>query len=261
MQTLDYSRSTLTFRIDTLIKPPITASHKPPFSLNNARIVLESTCWITDARTGRTHRFVHGASCKTEKVGVERDIWLRPNADFVPIASEEEILVFKTYAEQGESIPLWPEGSGTQNEIQRVPLADAYSDFTVDLAWVEGEVLPDAQAIVEAGLAGERLVARTTLTRDPYTAVIEYPVKTINLNERDWIYQTDTGPHLLPDLSRPADDLLGGMALAFSAFNVADWIECIVRVPTEIAGGAARVWHYSQPVRLDVRNEMLRIPS
>ena len=121
-------------------------------------------------------------------------------------------------------------------------------------------MLPDAQSIVEAGLAGDRLVARTTLTEGPYTAVIEYPVKTINLNERDWVYQTDTGPHLYPDLSRPADQLLAGMELAFSAFNTPEWIECIVRVPTEIAGGAAKVWHYSRPVRLDVRNEMLRIP-
>ena len=58
-------------------------------------------------------------------------------------------------------MPLWPPGSGTQNERQQVKLADAYSDFLVDLAWVEGEVLPDAQAIVNAGLAGERLVARS----------------------------------------------------------------------------------------------------
>jgi hypothetical protein len=259
MQTLDYARSTLTFRIDTHVKPPITASHQPPFSLNNARIVLESTCWVTDSRTGRTHRFIHGASCKTEKVGVPRDIWLQPNADFVPIASEEEIVALKTYAEQGDSMPLWPPGSGTQNERQQVRLADAYADFIVDLAWVEGEVLPDAQAIVNAGLAGDRLVARTTITEGPYTAVIEYPVKTINLNERDWIYQTDTGPHLFPDLTRSADDLLRGMELAFSAFNVPEWTEFIVRTPTEIAGGAARVWHYSKSVRLDARNEMLRI--
>ena len=58
-------------------------------------------------------------------------------------------------------------------------------------------------------------------------------MKTINANERDWIYQTDTGPHLLPDLSRARPTICcGGMRLAFSAFNVPDWIEFIVRVPT-----------------------------
>jgi hypothetical protein len=254
----DFARSSLTFRIDTLIKPPITASHKPPFSLNNARILLESVCWITDARDGRTQQFVHGASCKTERVGVERDIWTSPNADFIPVASDDRILVMKTYAQQGESMPLWPPGSGTQIERQEAVLAEAYSGFKVDLAMVEATVLPDARAIVEAGLAGERLVARTTISEGPYTAVIEYPVKTINLNERDWIYQTDTGPHLFPDLTREPAQLLSGMQLAFSAFNVPGWIEFIVRTPTGIEGGA-KVWHYSRSVRKDALNEMVRI--
>ena len=130
MKVHDFARSSLIFRIDTLIKPPITASHKPPFSLNNARILLESACWITDSRDGHTYRFVEGASCKTERVGVERDIWMLPNADFHPVASDDRILVLKTYARQGDSIPLWP--SGTQNEIQEAPIADAYSGFSID---------------------------------------------------------------------------------------------------------------------------------
>lgn len=145
-----------------------------------------------------------------------------------------------------------------QNERQLVSLADAYSGFNVDLAEVEAELLPDAHAIVNASLAADRLVARTTITEGPYTAVIEYPVKTINANERDWIYQTDTGPHLVPDLSRPADDLLGGMELAFSAFNVPGWIEFIVRVPTRVTDDVL-VWHYSKSVRRDVHNAMFRI--
>jgi hypothetical protein len=259
VKVLDYARSSLMFRIDTLVKPPITASHKPPFSLNNARILLESTCWITDERDGRTRRFIHGASCKTERVGVTGDIWMQPNADFVPIASEERILVLKTYARQGDSIPLWPEGRGQQNEVQQETLDDAYTGFSVDLTEVEGELLPDAKAIVNASLAAERLVARTTMRHGPYSAVIEYPVKTINANERDWIYQTDTGPHLLPDLSRDADDLLGGMRLAYSAFNVPEWIEFIVRVPTRVTDDVL-VWHYSKSERADVTNEMYRIP-
>ena len=258
MKVLDYARSSLIFRIDTLVKPPITASHKPPFSLNNARILLESSCWITDERDGRTRRFVHGASCKTERVGVERDIWIQPNADFIPIASEERILVLKTYARQGDSIPLWPEGRGAQNERQEVSLDDAYSGFSVDLTEVEAHPLPDAQAIVTAVLEAQRLVARTTLKEGPYTAVIEYPVKTINANERDWIYQTDTGSHLFPDLTRDADALLTGMELAFSAFNVPEWIEFIVRTPTQLTEDI-RVWHYSTSVRRDAHNEMFRI--
>ena len=40
METVDFSRSFLTFRTDWQKKPSQTASHKPPFTLNNARILL-----------------------------------------------------------------------------------------------------------------------------------------------------------------------------------------------------------------------------
>ena len=48
MPAIDFSRSFLTFRIDTLKKPPQTVSHQPPYSLNNARIQLDCVCDVTD---------------------------------------------------------------------------------------------------------------------------------------------------------------------------------------------------------------------
>ena len=49
------------------------------------------------------------------------------------------------------------------------------------------------------------------------------------------------------------------MRLAYSAFNVPDWIEFLVRGPTRLTDDIS-VWHYSEPVRRDVHNEMFRIP-
>ena len=40
--------------------------------------------------------------------------------------------------------------------------------------------------------------------------MVEYPVKTMNANERDMVYQTDTGPVLLPDLSAETEKLFDG---------------------------------------------------
>ena len=48
MQVVDFSRSFSTFRIDTLQRPPVTVSHRPPFTLNNARIQIECVCLIND---------------------------------------------------------------------------------------------------------------------------------------------------------------------------------------------------------------------
>ena len=97
LSTVDFSRSFLTFRIDTLNKPPVTASHQPPYSLNNARIQLECRCQIEEKASGNSQAFVLGASCKTERVGVERDIWTEPNADFAPIFSDNGYLNLKSF--------------------------------------------------------------------------------------------------------------------------------------------------------------------
>ena len=82
MNTFDFHRSFFTFRIDTLVKQPLTVTHKPPFSLNNARIPIECRCVVTEKATDQSQSFVLGASCKTERVGVEGDIWLEPNASY-----------------------------------------------------------------------------------------------------------------------------------------------------------------------------------
>ena len=102
-------------------------------------------------------------------------------------------------------------------------------------------------------------MASTEFETDRYGVRLDYPVKTINVSERDGIFQTDTGPHLFPDLTRNPQDLLANFELAFSAFNQFDWIEMLVRVPTEIASGIL-VQHYSKTVRLEqVRNRLFQL--
>ena len=88
---------------------------------------------------------------------------------------------------------------------------------------------------------------------------MDYPIKTFNVNKRDNIYQTDTGPILFPDLSLTADRLITGFNLAFAAFNCRDWIELQVRESTDVPGGA-RVYHYSRSVRLEaVHNQIFAL--
>lgn len=259
METIDFSRSFVTFRIDTEVRQPQTVSHQPPFSLNNARIPIECRCMITEKITGDTQTFVLGASCKTERVGVEREIWTQPNADFCPIFSEDRFLNLKTYARVGTEVDRYPPGSGTQSDRQSGRIEDTFDSVRIDVMPIAGKPLDSAQEIVEAVLANHLLVARTELESDLYRALIEYPVKTINANERDWIYQTDTGPVLFPDLAPEADALMANLQLGFAAFNHPDWIEFIVREPTSVADGV-EVYHYSRPVRCDAKNLICKIP-
>ncbi|MEZ6076570.1 MAG: hypothetical protein R3C56_13200 [Pirellulaceae bacterium] len=50
-------------------------------------------------------------------------------------------------------------------------------------------------------------------------AVIECPVKTMNISLEKGMYQTDTGPVAFPDLTRKTEPPINCLSLAFVAFN------------------------------------------
>jgi hypothetical protein len=256
---LDFARSTMTFRIDLDRNPPRTLSHRPPYPMNNARVVLDCRCRITDLVSGHSHTIWLGASCKTERVGADADLWLVPNGDFIPVFSDEEFMHIKTFALAETVARLDPPGSGEQPDRLRVPIDGTFERVHLDLVECDGERLDDAAAIVDAVLANERLVGIHRIRTDRYLAEIEYPIKTINANERERVYQTDTGPILFPDLDVEPDELLFGLDLAFTASNAPTWAEFIVRVRTPVAEGR-EVYHYAKAVRLDgIANELYRI--
>lgn len=112
MDIYDFSRSFLTFQIDLRKQSQTTTSHVPPWTRNDARIVLDSVCWITNPGGGKARRYAHGASCKTERVNVPSDIWTEPNADFVPICSDERFLMLKSYDHTGRKVMFYPPSRG-----------------------------------------------------------------------------------------------------------------------------------------------------
>ena len=261
MKVLEFARSTILFRIDLDVLPPRTLSHKPPFAMNNARIQIDSVCRITERDGGRTHTFVLGGDCKTERVGAEQDLFLEPNADFIPIFSDTGFMHIKTFARAGTKAQAYPPGSGEQSDRLTAKITDTFVDAHLDLVEHEGERLADGRAIVESILANELIVGVHRLQTERYDVEIEYPAKTINGNERDIVYQTDTGPILWPDLARDPADLLPGLELAFTAANHPDWAQIIVRRRTAIAEGV-EVYHYADSIRVeDIANEFYRIPD
>jgi hypothetical protein len=256
---LDFARSTMTFRIDIEKHPPRTLSHRPPYPTNNARVVLDCLCRITELASGRTHTIALGASCKTERVGADADLWLIPNGDFIPIFSDDAFMHIKTFARAGMGSSLEPPYAGDQPDRLRVPIEGSFERVHLDLVQREGELLADAPAIVGAVLANDRLVGIHRIASDRYSVEIEYPVKTINANELAWVYQTDTGPILFPDLGAEPDELLSRVELAFTAANAPTWAELVVRTRTPVADGT-EVYHYARIVRLDgIVNEFYRI--
>ncbi|MCC7083429.1 MAG: hypothetical protein IT427_00300 [Pirellulales bacterium] len=254
MQTIDFNRSFVRFRVDRLAQPAITVTHAMPTTVNNVRINLECCCELVELRTGRSNRFMLSASCKTERVGAPRDCWLEPNADFCLAASEQEFLMFKSWACNELVVDKHPDAVGVPQERQSGYCRDAWTDFGLQLRSARGRSLENVDEII-AGIRGERaLVAHTEYDDGGYRVIIDHPVKTINYSERENVFQTDTGPILLPDLSparlQKCQRLIDCFDLAFSAFNSSGWVEFIVNVPTPV-GASITVNHYSQTRRVD----------
>ncbi|HXG23874.1 MAG TPA: hypothetical protein VNJ09_04910 [Chthonomonadales bacterium] len=263
MQYYDFSRSFITFRLDLDEKPPSTLSHEPHFRLNNARILVECCCKLIHRKSGMTSLYVLGASCKTERVGVTHDIWTQPNADFSLIVSEQEFLILKSWQRNNPGVMFHPPSLGPQPERQVGKVNDVWTSLRIDLYPLNGRVLDSKDAIIEATFGNRRLVGTIEYEEGDYCVCITHPIKTINVNERDHIIQTDTGPIILPDLSperlQKSKYLVETFDLAYAAFNNPAWAEFIIQVPTPIGDGVFTN-HYSKTRRIEnTKNTVIEI--
>lgn len=263
MNSIDFSRSYFRFRVDLHAQAAITLSHTPPTSENNVRINLESVCVLTNSKTGQSTRYVLGASCKTERVGGPGDLWLQPNADFCPIVSDEDFLILKSWQKNDMGVMRNPATLGMQPERQIGKAREAWTEFSTTVREAPGTELKTLEEIVAGIRSDDPLVSHTEYTEGDYHVAIAHPIKTINFAERDGVYQTDTGPLLLPDLSAERiereENIIGCFNLAYSAFNAPDWAEFIVNVPTPLTAEIGSN-HYSRSRRIEgVRNSVVRL--
>ncbi len=66
-------------------------------------------------------------------------------------------------------------------------------DFACSLITFRIDTLKKPSITVTHTPANDTLVAHTEFENARYHSVIEYPIKTMNANERDSVYQTDVG--------------------------------------------------------------------
>jgi len=258
-EVTDFERSCLRFRIDTTKKVPKTISRKLPMTLNNVRMRLDARLVITHQPSGRTYDYVLSASCKSEQVWVDRDIWHQPNADMCMVAGPDEFLVVKRWDKADKGVLLYPPSLGEQPERQFDKPQECFDRFSIDRVTRRGQVLEGLDAVLQTFFANTPVVAQTEYDVAGHRVLLEYPVKTVNFSERERYYQVDTGPVLLPDFEREYRSPLEGCRLAYVAHNRPEWAEFIVCVPTPVADGV-KVHHYSRCVRIDgTRNRLIAI--
>ena len=245
----DYGNSyccwTSTFNTDDDRKP----GHMPWD--NTVRILLDSRCWITDA-SGDTREYNMLSPCRTEWMYRTDVLWQQPNHEFAGIYSDSE----------------WMAGhirGGDLNEFGgdwRVArkIEDRFRDLSTDTRYhSEVEVLESDERVVEATLNSQPIVARTEVwSADEKTrAVVEYPIKTMNVQLERKLFQVDTGPCIYPDLDADADTEIEKLHFAFVCFNANDVAEFVLRGPTPVISNGEQVGtyiDYSDVRRVPIKN-------
>ena len=237
----DYSRSYVTF---------VTHGRG-----NLARLQVESRCLLYDAAGKLLEEFFQYASCKSEDTHGSGVLFLDPNYDFSGVFSKDSYVIFRARA---------PKDDRPYHERGKV--ADRFEDllFQIEEA-AEVRLLESGPQMVEATLQGLPLVGRTEIEDGKgRRALIEYPIKTMNVNEEEQIFQVDTGPLAFPDFGiapghSPRRDWI---ELAYVAYNKPDEAYFVVQrqSPMEHDGRVvARVCHYSDIRRFDAKNSLMAV--
>ena len=236
MKTCDFGRSFVTF---------VTRGRG-----NNARIQVEARCEMTDAQ-GAVEEYFLVASCKGEDTYGKGVLFLDPNYDFCAIFSRKEFMIIRV-------------GAPYVNKNTIAANADRFDDVLFDIKMADGEVLSPDAAVVKATLAGRVVNGRTEIAdkAEKRRAMIEFPVKTMNVNDINNIYQVDTGPILLPDFEAKKERAVECFQQAFVAYNKADEAYFVIQEPIPASPdqpNGPKVGHYSRIVRMDAKNSVIAL--
>jgi len=216
--------------------------HEP--SGNIARIQLDAACTLMDETTGARAQFYLIAPCRAERMYLDTPLFQLPNYEFCGIWSADEFLIIRT---------AWvSERDNRQYGLGR----ERWRDIRLDIrTFAHSAVLTDDAAIVKATLENRALTARTELVdaASGRRALLEYPVKTMNVMAEPPRFQVDTGPLILPNFEVAVTHPIESFEMAHVVYNGMDKAEFILRKPTPDSTAT----DYSTVQIVPARNELL----
>jgi hypothetical protein len=212
-----------------------------------ARIQIEAACTLIDEKSGTSDTCYLIAPCRGENMYEESGLFKMPSYDWRAIFSENEHLIVRKGWTSGSNRNTL--SSDSNNPLDVRTIADTQS-------------LRSYAEIVERTLANVPIVARTEVqdTTRGLRAVLEYPVKTMNIVKEPLRFQVDTGPLILPDFESDADRAVERFDIAHVVYNVFDKAEFILRKPTQILEGDKPLYSvtdYSLVKEMPAQNEIL----
>jgi len=227
-----------------------------PSPANAVRFWIESRTIIIDEETGGVTEFFQCASCKSEHTFSERDLFQDDNYDFLPIfggRDAEDLLIFRRPARLSERYRI----VSKSEDVWGKPILKLRPGKPV-------RVLDTWEKIRRATASGIPIVTRTEIS-NPDTrlrAIIECPVKTMNISLERQMYQVDTGPVAFPDLASRPDPLIESLSLAFVAFNAPEFADFVIEQPTPVMEDTkelCKIYHYGNPISLAAKNTVMAV--
>ena len=228
-----------------------------------SRIDIEAACTLID-ESGSEDSFYLIAPCRAEHTHSDGQLIVMPNYDFRGIFGRSEYRIIRTHwvsdpdylgdpgleTTGGRVLDESGRHGGKWDEVRLdVPRFDSFTE------------LDGNQAVVDATLENRPLVSRTELVdgASGARAVLEYPVKTMNVLRSPVRFQVDTGPIIVPDFASTAELAVARFDLAHVVYNLFDRGELILRKPVAVGEGDGRidVTDYSERVEYTGRNTVL----
>ena len=217
---------------------------------NRVRFWIESRTRVIDPQNAVPIDYYQCASCKSENTFAPKDLFQKDNYDFLPIFGPADGVIFRrkawlnaNYKQVRNAAEMW-QGQGYKLVRPRTT-----------------RLLRSNREIREATHSGVPVVAQTEISnsRTGLRAIIEYPVKTMNIHDGRDLYQVDTGPVAFPDLSRRYPRQAESLSLAFVAFNTPENADFVIEVPTPASQAGrepTQVHHFSRLESLKTTNRL-----
>lgn len=239
LKSCDFSKSFITFRGKYIDNTD-----------TNARIQVEARCEINDNLIEKTTNYYLVSSCKGEYVYSKGELFIKPPYDFLMIYSDKEFRILRKYANarrDNNSYGIWKE---------------VFTNVNFHIKMVSAETLKDITKIVQVSLTNRILNGRVEIIDKlgRYHAILEFPIKTMNVSEKGCSYQVDTGPILLPDFTATNKTMIEKFQIAFVAFNSKNESQFLINAPVTVGIGIMnKTRDYSRNIKINSQNTILQL--
>ena len=214
---------------------------------NNVRILVDAACTITDENSGKADAYYLIAPCRGENTHGDRDLIRMPSFEFCGVWGEDEHLIIRTHYV-----------SERDNRDYRA------GGDTLDIrTFGRTQQLSDSETVFKATMEStEPLISRTTIRDESrgITAVLEYPVNTMNVKQDPIRFQVDTGPLIFPDFTNPVARQIESFEVAYVVYNRFDQAEFVLRKPVAVGESGTpldSITDYSDVRIMPAQNELL----